>query len=62
VATALGDFPALWEALTPKERQKVIALLIERVDYNGATGKIALTFQPTGIRTLIEQYATEEAA
>jgi site-specific DNA recombinase len=62
VATALGDFPSLWESLTPKEQAKVIALLVERVEYNGATGKIALTFQPTGIRTLIEQYATEEEA
>lgn len=28
-------------------------LLIERVDYDGARGKVSIIFRPTGIQTLI---------
>lgn len=61
VATALADFDALWESLTPTEQAKVIGLLIDRVEYHGGTGKVEITFAPTGIRTLAQQF-TEDAA
>lgn len=61
VATALADFDALWESMTPAEQTKVIGLLIDRVEYHGGTGKVGITFAPTGIRTLAQQF-TEDAA
>lgn len=62
VATVLGDFECLWGALSPREQARVIDLLIAQVEYHGGTGKVGITFQPAGIRALVEQFATEEAA
>jgi site-specific DNA recombinase len=52
VIAALEDFDALWDCLTPREQARVIELLVERVAYDGRAGKIAITFRPTGIKTL----------
>jgi site-specific DNA recombinase len=52
VEAALASFDPLWESLTPRERGRVIQLLIERVDYDGGAGKLSITFHPTGIKSL----------
>jgi site-specific DNA recombinase len=49
---ALASFDPVWEHLTTAEKTRVVQLLIERIDYDGGTGKLALTFRPTGVRTL----------
>ncbi len=63
VAQALMDFDPLWNALTQAERWRVMQLLIERVEYDGAEGEITITFKPTGIASLRDELqATETAA
>ncbi len=52
VDSALAEFDALWGSLSPREQARVLRLLIQRVDYDGANGKIALTFHTNGIKTL----------
>src|SRR5204863_243031 len=42
VVAAFGDFGPLWASLTSKEQVRLIQLLVERVEYNGVTGKIAV--------------------
>ena len=54
---ALGLFDPIWNELFPPERRRVLHLLIERVDYDNPEGKVALTFRPTGIRTLAAEAA-----
>jgi len=49
---ALAAFEPVWESLSPSERGHLLDLLIDRVDYDGAAGRIAIRFRPTGIRTL----------
>ena len=49
---ALGMFNPVWDVLFPHEKQRVLRLLIERVDYDAEEGRAVLTFRPTGIRTL----------
>lgn len=49
VAAALTQFDSLWAALTPAEQTRVVELLIERVDYDGSSGRIEVSFNPTGI-------------
>jgi site-specific DNA recombinase len=56
-ALALSVFDPVWGALTPREQARVIGLLVERVDYDGAKGKVSITFHPTGIKTLAEELA-----
>jgi len=55
VANALRHFDPVWEALTPKEQHRLIDLLVDSVTYDGANGKVTITFHPSGIRTLAEQ-------
>ncbi len=49
VATALRDFAPVWESLTPQEQTRAVELLVARVDYDGETGSVVVTFNPTGI-------------
>ena len=58
-AQALDLFDPVWQALTPHEQARVLGLLIERVDYDGAQGKVAITFQPTGIQTWADELAQQ---
>src|SRR5262249_33955882 len=50
-AAALSVFDPVWGSLTPTEQARVIGLLVEQVDYDGAAGKVSIAFRPTGIKT-----------
>ncbi len=52
VAAALSAFDPLWASLSPREQARVVQLLVERVDYDGAAGTLAVTFQPAGLKAL----------
>lgn len=52
VEAALSEFEPLWKTLTPREQIRIVQLLVERVDYDGHACKVAITFRPTGIKTL----------
>jgi len=52
VDSALEAFTPLWDALIPREQARVLRLLVQRVEYDGAKGKIAVTFHANGIKTL----------
>jgi len=65
VIEALSEFDQLWESLTPREQMRVIELLIERITYDGAAGKLSIAYRPTGIRTLaneLDSMKVEDAA
>jgi site-specific DNA recombinase len=59
---ALAQFEPVWEALPPHEQARLLGLLVERIDYDGAKGTLEITFHPTGIKTLADELAsnTEE--
>lgn len=52
VRQALSAFSPVWETLTPKEQERLIGLVVERIDYDGGSGKIVVTFHETGIKSL----------
>ncbi len=54
VTKVMSVFEPVWESLTPREQIRVVQLLVERVDYDGASGKVTITFHPSGIRALAE--------
>jgi site-specific DNA recombinase len=56
VGAALVEFDGVWESLTPREQARVIELLVERVEYDGREGTVAITLRPSGIRVLPEQH------
>ena len=47
----------MWANLTTEEKARVVQLLIERIDYDGSVGKMAITFRPTGVQTLAKEAA-----
>ena len=53
--TALSQFDPVWESLLPREKARMVRLLIERVEYDGQEGKIVLTFLPSGIKALAQK-------
>jgi site-specific DNA recombinase len=57
-ARTLGGFDSLWGTLTPRERTRVIELLVEQVEYDGTTSRVEVAFRPTGIRTLAQELET----
>jgi site-specific DNA recombinase len=61
VASALSQFDRLWETLSPRERARIVHLLVERVAYDGEGGKVSITFRPTGIKTLTEETTWAQA-
>jgi site-specific DNA recombinase len=62
VAAVLGQFDLLWEALTPQEQARVVRLLVERVVYDGARGKVAITSIPRASRRWPDSFARLQAA
>jgi site-specific DNA recombinase len=60
VAKAMAAFDPVWETLSPKEQARVVRLLVQQVEYDGATGTVSLTFQPEGLQALAAQ--VEEVA
>jgi site-specific DNA recombinase len=56
-AQALAAVGPGWGSLAPAEQGRVVRLLVARVDYDGARGKVALTFQPAGLKTLAGEWA-----
>jgi len=52
VAQALSLFDPTWETLTSREKARIIHLLIERIEFDGSSGEMSITFRPSGIKTL----------
>jgi site-specific DNA recombinase len=50
----LSTLPDVWSRLRPDVQGRLIALAVERVDYNGSQGKVVIRFHPTGIVKLAE--------
>jgi len=53
---ALAGLDPAWATLTPPEQARVVQLLVSRVDYDGAKGKVSITFHPLGLKTLAGEW------
>lgn len=51
---ALEAFDPVWKTLNTSEQSRIIRALVERIGYDGRTGKIAVTFRSAGFKTLCE--------
>jgi site-specific DNA recombinase len=52
---ALRLFDPVWESLAPREQARILQLLVERIDYDGQKGNLAIRFHPTAIRALTDE-------
>lgn len=48
LAAALADLEPLWAELFPRERQRLLALLIEQIVFDAAKSEVAITLRPGG--------------
>ncbi len=60
LARLLAEFEPIWDVLLPKERARVVRLLIQEVDYNGVSGTVGITFAAGGIKTLVGETGKQE--
>lgn len=58
---AIEAFDPLWDCLSPTHKARLIHLLVDRIEYDGEAEAIAVTFHPTGIRSLTDQPEENEA-
>ena len=54
ITDVLAGFDDLWQTLPPKEQVRLVRLLIESVIFDGPGGNVAITFHPTGLKSLTE--------
>src|SRR6516164_10817743 len=60
VALALSQFGPVWDSLAPREQARLVQLLIEKVEYDGANGRVVIAFYPAGIKALADELAAEQ--
>ena len=54
VAAALQEFDPLWEVLLTPEKERVLGQLVERVEYDGGTESLAITWRLSGFNELAD--------
>jgi hypothetical protein len=52
LASFVSDLPSRWDRMTTSEQIRLVHGLVERVAYDGAASKVAITFRPEGLQTL----------
>ena len=57
----LEQFDPIWDVLLTPEKERILKLLIETIDYEGEAGTLSLAFRLPGIATLVAE-AEEEAS
>ncbi|MCX6630876.1 MAG: hypothetical protein NTW28_24950, partial [Candidatus Solibacter sp.] len=57
---ALVAFDPVWKSLNTGEQTRIVRALVERVGYDGRTGKIAVTFRSSGFKDLCEMVNDEQ--
>jgi site-specific DNA recombinase len=52
VRKTLQEFDGIWAEMTPREQEKFVKTLVERVTYDGTTCTVTVGFRTAGIRQL----------
>lgn len=52
---AVEAFDPVWNSLPPTQQAKLIHLLVDRIEYDGKSESVSISFHPTGIRGLTVQ-------
>ncbi|MEY3457764.1 MAG: DNA-invertase hin [Planctomycetota bacterium] len=57
---ALADFDEVWNVMPSRHQKRILQLLIRQIDYDGASGRIAIHFHPHGFTGLAESLNQRE--
>jgi site-specific DNA recombinase len=58
LARALEEFDPIWDVLLTPEKERLLRLLIDRIDYDGGGGKLSIAWRLAGFGQLAEDVAT----
>lgn len=61
VKDALQEFDPVWESLSLREQARVLALLVERVEYDGDAGTVAVSFRAMGFKEISKELGEKAA-
>lgn len=62
IRDALARFTPVWDALDPRERQRVLHLLVETVKFDAEAGEVTIEFRDTGIQALQREVGARRPA
>ena len=54
---AMGSFQEVWKAMNIEEQRALVGQLVEKVGYDGRTGKVTLSFKSAGVKELVQKGA-----
>ena len=52
---ALSGFTPVWDQLFPREQERILRLLIEKITYDPERGDVDIDLRPCGIEALAEE-------
>ncbi len=52
VATTLRNFDSLWQQMSPREQEKLVKALVDRVTYDGRTGAVTVGFRSAVLKQM----------
>ena len=53
----MESFDELWKAMNIEEQSRLVRLLVEKVGYDGRTGKVTVSFKSAGVKGLCQKGA-----
>ncbi len=59
IESAVLSFDPIWEAMTLRDQIRLINMIVKRVDYDGESGRVTITFHPLGGKSQAE-YAAKD--
>ena len=59
IESAVLSFDPIWEAMTIRDQIRLINMIVKRVDYDGESGRVTITFHPLGDKSQSE-YAAKD--
>ena len=52
---AMESFEDVWKAMNLDEQRSLLRQLVEKVGYDGRTGKVTVSFKSTGVKELVQK-------
>jgi site-specific DNA recombinase len=60
VRQALAQFTDVWDVLLTPERERIVRLLFDHIEYNGPSNELRFTLSPLGVATLVTNVTSGE--
>ena len=54
---AMESFEEVWKAMNLEEQRALLRQLVEKVGYDGRTGKVTVSFKSAGVKELVQKEA-----